>query len=62
VPEFALKNFTEFIAFDDKFWNLYDDMIEAKGIYSSWDIYHFQEGTERPTKAEEEVIRQIFET
>jgi hypothetical protein len=37
-------------------------MTKAKGIYSSWDVYHIQEGTERLTKAEEEVMKHIFET
>lgn len=62
APEFDVKNFTAFITFNDEFRNLYYDMTEAKGIYSSWDVYHIQKGTERPTKAEEEVMKHIFES
>lgn len=59
--EFDVKKFTAFIAFNDELRNLYYDMTEAKGIYSTWDVYHIQEGTELPTNDEIEVMREIFE-
>ena len=60
--EFDVKKFTAFIAFKDKLRNLYYEMTEAKGIYSNLDLYQIQDGTERPTKAEEGVMKKIFES
>lgn len=58
---FDVKKFTALVAFNDELRNLYFDMAENQGIDSTWDVYHIQEGSEKPSPAEIQIMREIFE-
>lgn len=57
-----VKKFTAFIVFNDELRNLYYDVAESRGINSTWDVYHIQEGTEIPRADEVAVMQEIFDT
>lgn len=57
---FNVKKFTAFIAFNNDLRNIYFDLIEARGIESSWDVYHIQEGSESPHPIEIEIMEEIY--
>lgn len=56
------KKFTAFITFNDDLRNLYFDIAESRGIDSTWDVYHIQEGQELPKPDEVKIMQEIFES
>jgi len=57
-----IKKFTAFIAFNDELRDLYYDVAESRGINSTWDVYHIQEGTETPRPDEVSIMQEIYDS
>ena len=55
-----IKKFTAFLSFNNEFRNLYYDLAENRGIISTWDVYHVQEGMETISEDEIEIMEEIF--
>lgn len=58
---FDLKKFISLIAIENRLMQLFYDKAESVGLEPNFDIYHVIAGDEKPSEAEIEIMKSIFE-
>lgn len=57
---FDTKKFIAFIAFNDRYREMFFDLAESKGIDSHWDTYHVLADEEYVPQTEEKIMEEIY--